>query len=488
MAEGTKRLLGKTGLNKPVMKSQKVPITIMACVVCCLLVSVAWYIFTYLPLKHKAEADEIAKEIANKQLADEQAAEIARQKAEAAAAAAAKGAFAVVTVPPGATVQIGDTHTTSPVNVTDVTPGPYTVIITLDGYEDYKTDVNIAPDKPIDLGTVTLVAKTATLNLTTGESDVIYTLTGPKGFTKSGALPDKIGDLPVGDYTLDVSQKDWKLPSIAFSLADHDNVTKEIKFPFAKLTLQTTPPGATVRDGRTIVGTTPLVLSKVHPGEFHYSLDLPPYTLQHVDIHVPDFGNITKQVALAKDKDFLAACGMPMVWIPDGGFWAAKFPFRQCDFEKVAGYNPSFFRGPNMPVESISWESALVFIEKLNAYEGKAGRLPAGFHYSLPSESQWDTYNADTDMSTAAISSNTPLTSTQDVGYSAPNKYGLYDTIGNVWEWCLDEYDDKGDHTLRGGTWLSLPTNFSGPGARQGGPPKYADKLVGFRVVLVPNA
>jgi formylglycine-generating enzyme required for sulfatase activity len=272
------------------------------------------------------------------------------------------------------------------------------------------------------------------------------------------------------------------------SLRDHDKVTKDIKFPFAKLALTSTPPGATVREGRTVLGTTPLTLPKVRPRDLHLSVDLPPYTLQWVDVHVTDNGDITKQVSLTQDKDFLAGCGMPMVWIPDGGYWAAKYPFRQIDFEKVAGYNPSQFRGPNLPVETISWESAQAFINRLNAYETKAGKLPAGFHYSLPTEVQWDQMNADADLSMAATSSVTPLTSTQNVGYSSPNKYGLYDTLGNVWEWCLDDFDANGNHTLRGGTWLSLPDNFPNASARQGGPPKYADKFIGFRVVLVPNA
>ena len=79
------------------------------------------------------------------------------------------------------------------------------------------------------------------------------------------------------------------------------------------------------------------------------------------------------------------------------------------------------------------------------------------------------------------------LTSTKDVGASEPNKYGLYDTLGDVWEWCLDTYDDKGNHSLRGGSWLSSTENFPGPDARNGGAPNYMDRFTGFRVVLVPQ-
>jgi formylglycine-generating enzyme required for sulfatase activity len=272
------------------------------------------------------------------------------------------------------------------------------------------------------------------------------------------------------------------------TITDRSTTDKDIKFPYAKVTITSTPTGATVRQGRTVLGTTPMTLPQIRPTDMHLTVDLPPYTIQTLDLHITDFANINKNVVMPASKDFIAACGMPMVWISDGGYWAAKYPFRQRDFEKVAGYNPSFFRGGDLPVESISWESAQAFIQKLNDYETKGGKLPAGFHYSLPTETQWDQFNADADITMAALSSNTPLSSTQNVGYSSPNKYGLYDTLGNVWEWCLDDYDDKGDHSLRGGTWLSLPDNFANASARQGGPPKDAEKFIGFRVVLVPNS
>ena len=307
---------------------------------------------------------------------------------------------------------------------------PPQVAIQLDGYEDYKQKVTVTPSTPVELGVINLVQKAGDLNLASPQSNVTYTLTGPNGYSNKGSVPDKVSTLPIGDYTLTATQGDWTLPSMPISITDHNTTTKEIRFPYAKVTITSTPNGATVRQGRTVLGTTPLTLPQVRPTDMHLTVDLPPYTLQTLDLHVADFATLNKNVPLTQGKDFIAASGAPMVWIADGGYWAAKYPFRQKDFEKVAGYNPSFFRGGNLPVESISWESATAFIQKLNDYEGRAGKLPSGFHYSLPSESQWDQFNADTDISTAALSSNTPLNSTQNVGYSAPNKYGLYDTLG----------------------------------------------------------
>ncbi len=162
---------------------------------------------------------------------------------------------------------------------------------------------------------------------------------------------------------------------------------------------------------------------------------------------------------------------MPMVWIPDGGYWAGKYLFRQGDFEKVAGYNPSFFRGANLPVETISWESATALYREAQQYETKAGKLPAGFHYSLHDRIvQWDQFNADTDITTAAISTNTPADLHAKRRLFRAEQVRPLRYHGNVWEWCLDSYDANGNHSLRGGTWLSLPDNFASAAARQGGP------------------
>jgi formylglycine-generating enzyme required for sulfatase activity len=236
-----------------------------------------------------------------------------------------------------------------------------------------------------------------------------------------------------------------------------------------------------------VIGVTPFTLSQIRPKDLHVSVDLAPYTLQRVDIHVPDFGNVNKMITLKQDKDFIAACGMPMVWIPDGGFWAGKYLVRQSDLETVGANDPSTFRRPNRPVETISWTNANAFCDLLNAYEKKAGKLPAGFHYALPKESQWETFSADANIDMAATSRNTTLSATQDVGYSEPNKYGIFDSIGNVWEWMSDNFDANGNHSLRGGCWLSSSEHFANAEVRQAGGPKYADQFTGFRVVLVPD-
>jgi hypothetical protein len=470
-----------------VAKGLRLPIVIMSAFVCCLLVSVGWYNLAYAPaLRQVAYIQRLlddANAAAQKAKADEKKA----HEDEIKKLAAVRGTLTVDSNPTGASVTIGDFRKKTPANFTDIIPGTFSVVIHADGYEDYRQDVTVTADKPTDLGTITLVQKTGNLSLASPQSEVTYKLTGPGDYTHEGALPDKLEKLPVGDYLVTASQHDWKLPPLPITIHDHETAQKEIKFPYANVSLLSAPPGATVREGRTVLGQTPLSLTQLRPGDLHLSVDLPPYTVQRVDLHVPDFGNVTKQVTLQQGKDFIAASGMPMVWVQDGGFWSGKYLVRQSDFETVAGNNPSTFRRPNRPVETISWDGAMAFIDKLNEYERKAGKLPQGYHYTLPKESQWSVLSADADIDQAATSRATTLTSTQDVGYSESNKYGIYDSIGNVWEWCLDEFDDKGNHSLRGGCWLSSAEHFPSAETRNAGGPKYADQFTGFRVVLVPN-
>jgi len=482
-----KKTFGK-GLVKPVGKGIRPMIAIMSAIVCCLLISAGWYFMAYLP----AVRDKAAYVALIQKMKDDQAAKDAadaKAKADAdALAAAQRGIVTADSNPTGATATMSDFHGTTPFKFSNIVPGTYTLTIHLDGYEDAKQEVTVTADKPTDLGTIALVQRTGGLSLTSSTSNITYKMTGPNDYSHEGSIPEKFDKLPIGNYSITPTQGDWTLQPVNITIRDKVTTQKDVKFPFANVSITSVPSGATVREGRTVLGQTPLSLSPFRPREIQISIDLPPYPVQRLDLQVPDFGNVSKQVALQPDKSFIAACGLPMVWIPDGGYWVGKYEFPQGAFEKVAGYNPSFFRGQNKPVETISWESAQAFVDKLNKYEAKAGKLPNGFHYSLPKETQWDQYNDDANIDTAAMSRATPLTSTQDVGYSEPNKYGLYDTLGNVWEWCLDEFDDKGDHTLRGGTWLSQPENFPTAGTRQAGGPKYADKFIGFRVVLVPNS
>jgi formylglycine-generating enzyme required for sulfatase activity len=185
-------------------------------------------------------------------------------------------------------------------------------------------------------------------------------------------------------------------------------------------------------------------------------------------------------------------------------FWLGRTPVTQAQYEAVMGNNPARFKGPDFPVETVSWEEAMTFCRKLTERERAAGRLPEGFVYTLPTEAQREyACRAGTggryagELDAIAWYSGNSDEQAHAVGQKQPNAWGLFDMQGNVWEWCLDWYGDypdgkatdptgpaKGDgRVYRGGAWF-----HSGDLCRSAYRYKLAPtdrgSLLGFRVAL----
>ena len=72
------------------------------------------------------------------------------------------------------------------------------------------------------------------------------------------------------------------------------------------------------------------------------------------------------------------------------GYWMGKYEVTQAQYEAIMGKNPSYFKGADLPVEQVTWYDAMTFCAKLTEQERAAGRLPEGYEYTLPTESQWE--------------------------------------------------------------------------------------------------
>src|SRR6266571_3362357 len=82
------------------------------------------------------------------------------------------------------------------------------------------------------------------------------------------------------------------------------------------------------------------------------------------------------------------------------GFWMGKFLVTQGDYLAVMGSNPSYFNGVQngtdygtdltRPVEEVSWTDAINYCAKRTQQEVPAGLIPAGSHYRLPTEAEWE--------------------------------------------------------------------------------------------------
>ncbi|MDB4891125.1 MAG: hypothetical protein JWL61_2980 [Gemmatimonadetes bacterium] len=180
-------------------------------------------------------------------------------------------------------------------------------------------------------------------------------------------------------------------------------------------------------------------------------------------------------------------------------FYIGKFEVTQAEWKRVMGTNPSVFQrsataanADRHPVDNVTWTDAQAFVRKLNALDPSARyRLPTEFEWEYAArageteEPSWDEIRA------SAWEQDVDLGTTHPVGGKQPNEWGLYDTLGNVWEWVSDFYNEKlfadslpvksgKTHVLKGGSFLSDVKNATWS-THAGGPGSGFD--VGFRVV-----
>jgi formylglycine-generating enzyme required for sulfatase activity len=164
------------------------------------------------------------------------------------------------------------------------------------------------------------------------------------------------------------------------------------------------------------------------------------------------------------------------------------------DREKVgSGDNwrsPGFTQDKSHPVVYVSHHDALAFCAWLNVQE-----KGTGWTYRLPTEAEWEyacragtggLYGGSDDPATldrvAWYSKNTGR-GTQPVGKKQENAFGLYDMLGNVWEWC-DDTSGAPDRVLRGGSWDLEPRDCR-PARRSRSAPDARYSNLGFRVAAV---
>ena len=188
-------------------------------------------------------------------------------------------------------------------------------------------------------------------------------------------------------------------------------------------------------------------------------------------------------------------------------FYLGAMEVTQGQWKAVMDSNPSGFKGDDLPVETLSWNSCQEFLKKLSDKEGKTYRLPteAEWEYACRAGSTAPYCFGDDEarLDEFAWSGANSDKTTHPVGQKKPNAWGLYDMHGNVCEWCGDrigEYAkdtvtdptgaETGEGVLRGGSWNDAATKcrsafrdshiqeYSGTNAK--------DHRNGFRVVCEP--
>jgi formylglycine-generating enzyme required for sulfatase activity len=188
-------------------------------------------------------------------------------------------------------------------------------------------------------------------------------------------------------------------------------------------------------------------------------------------------------------------------------FFLGATDVTQGQYEALMGKNPANFiaAGKDAPVENVSWDDGMAFCQKLNEQERAAGRLPAGWALTLPTEAQWEYARregtngpVDDDPDATAWYAKNSGGMTHPVATKRPNAWGLYDLEGNVSQWCHDWFgpyhgssvtDPKGPATgfyriARGGRFDDA-AQFCRAASRTGGSQGRRCNEIGFRIALV---
>jgi formylglycine-generating enzyme required for sulfatase activity len=184
-------------------------------------------------------------------------------------------------------------------------------------------------------------------------------------------------------------------------------------------------------------------------------------------------------------------------------FLLSSYPVTRDIYYSITKKSPFSFKGDQKPVENVSWNEAVYFCNLLSQksglrecyyinsdsndviYDSKSDG------YRLPSEAEWEyacrsgtTGVRYGEIDNIAWYQENSDGKTHEVGRKEPNAWGLYDMLGNVWEWCWDKYDENsyGSYRIfRGGGWNDPARGCLASNRRRSHPTFQIDDL-GFRL------
>jgi formylglycine-generating enzyme required for sulfatase activity len=339
-----------------------------------------------------------------------------------------------------------------------------------------------------------------------------------------------------GMYKVQVQKASHRATQTAIEIKEANNRTITLPSPtpvYGSLDINSNVNADIYIDNQTLQQVSPYFLSRSLIGKHTVALKAKGYKDYTADIEVEE-GKIAKVSATLQKEDRTEAVGgisIEMISV-DGGtfmmgcssdqgsdcdgdekplhsvtlssFQIGKYEVTQAQWQAVMGSNPSYFKGVNLPVESVSWDDVQEFIRKLNAQTGKG--------YRLPTEAEWEFAARGGNKSKGYIysGSHTPGSvawyygnagdTTHVVGTKLPNELGIYDMSGNVWEWCSDWYNwydtypslsqqnptgprEGSYRVIRGGSWNGSAADCR-VADRGSNTPSIRYSILGFRLVL----
>jgi len=155
------------------------------------------------------------------------------------------------------------------------------------------------------------------------------------------------------------------------------------------------------------------------------------------------------------------------------GFWIGRTEVTQAAYMRVMNAAPSRYKGGDHPVDSVGRNDATTYCSRIGM------RLPT------ESEWEWAAYGGTPELPKQPLGAYAwydanSNDSTHPVATKLPNGYGLYDMLGNVWEWVQGAGRGPGEHILKGGSFYNIARDVRVSG-RMSAPPDLRHRDLGFR-------
>jgi formylglycine-generating enzyme required for sulfatase activity len=347
-------------------------------------------------------------------------------------------------------------------------------------------------------------------------------------------------DLPAGSCEVAARYRNWPESRQTVTVRRGENPPVAFDFHNGSVKITSAPGGATIVENGSELGQTPCLIEEVEPGPVKYELRLAGYKPALVTGTVAPGGQAFLAARLEMKRS--PEPGQPwenslgMKFIPDGPIYFAVWDTRVSDYGTFcaatgqACVKPDFEQTPADPVVLVSWNDAEAFCKWLTQKEIQEGTLEEGQFYRLPTDAEWSAADglpaeggatpeerdgklrgvypwgaawpppagsgnfadksAGRRREKIIAGYNDGWAQTSPAGAFPPNRMGLCDMSGNVWQWVEDGYREGAEPArdwgvLRGGSWGTSSRSELESCYRYVVDRGERDVIYGFRCVLV---
>ncbi len=362
-----------------------------------------------------------------------------------------EGSLTVTSNPEGAEVWIKAQHQEklgragmSPLRWEKLPVGAYEVVLKHSIGPDQRLLVKVEPGKD------TVAEGNWSLQQVTITSDP------PGAIVYNGSKRLTGADNPVTPFTTEMLEGRHALYAVKPGLKDVPLVVEvgsgeggskaHFAFRYGTAQIVSEPEGAEVFSNGRALGSTPLLVTHIAPGKHQFLLKRERYASRQIGGLVRTGHRLELSTQLHYDptpipgQDFTNSMGQRMIWVAPLKCWVESTETTQRVYESIVADNPSQLVGLDLPVNNVTWMQAVKFCEQLTIAERGQSFVPDGYRYRLPTDEQWSLFASGTSLQQSVTSRVIQRQAPESVASLDPNPFGLYDTRGNVWEWCRDWY------------------------------------------------